>query len=846
MRMIASQNNNIGEVIMNTRAKRLLALMLSMLLIASVLAVPVSAATYKKGTNSVSSSYKNGPYYSNFSKVPLTGDGRLDVVAVAMSQLGYEESSSINDLSGLNGSDGYNITEYNYNMGDFGSGYGYYWCATFVSWALYQSNCTDQIGYSDWTRNHTGDSSYIWCEVSCSQWAAQLRRYGHWKHSLNQGGSAYTPQSGDLIFFTWDGAYASEDHIGIVVYSDGTTVYTVEGNTSDASGLDSNGGGVYFKSYNLSATTLAGFGVMPYKSVSSAKKIDYSGANPTTGLYMATKLKNIYANPTDSNYTWRMARFTMFEVIGVSSDKSMLKAVCTTTTGETVTGWVKNNTDRVVQLTCTEEENPEKTALEELVAKAIGIDYTDYSESALSAIRSAYSNAKNVLANDASTDANYKSAYNTLNSALANTTKILSVGKSYTSSAQVRNDDYVDDGIVLTDGIKNATDGGSTGYAGWQKSAEIVVDLGSSMSSDTYTVYLAGGAWGIYLPKSKYFTVEVLTSNSATSGFTSVGSTNDFVLTFGSNLGEESWSTYTATVTANSAVNARYVKFVLKNEECTGHIWLDEVEVSLGATAASGSYITKVNSQILSGDCTIFTPSFGTVTGSAANHKWTHNIVAKWDSAKKAYVVKSSESGVGDATPDITLASDEILIAAHSWEVSDGASESDAIVGSKANKDRLICAKVGDLINVYGVDVASGTILPGAYITLRGTGVIDNNTENHYPGDAADCTNGQHCISCGKELAPANGHDDGEWVILEDGSKVLQCTVCGEVIEDDYLAGDANGDGVIDMFDYLMIKSIYFEKYVPSEIEAKRSDANKDGVVDMFDYLVVQTTYFNS
>lgn len=41
-------------------------------------------------------------------------------------------------------------------------------------------------------------------------------------------------------------------------------------------------------------------------------------------------------------------------------------------------------------------------------------------------------------------------------------------------------------------------------------------------------------------------------------------------------------------------------------------------------------------------------------------------------------------------------------------------------------------------------------------------------------------------------------------------TKILQCTVCGEIIEEDYSAGDANGDGVIDMFDYLIVKTAYF------------------------------------
>ena len=826
---------------MKKHLSRLTALALSVLLVVAVLAVPASAATYKKGANSISSSYKAGPYYQNYAKIPLTGDGRLDVVAVALSQLGYEESSSVNDLSGLNGSNGYNITEYNYNMGDFGSGYGYYWCATFVSWSLFQSDCTDQMGYKDWTRNHTGDKNYIWCGVSCSQWAAQLRRYGYWKNSLYQGGAAYTPQSGDLIFFTWDGAANSEDHIGIVVYSDGSTVYTVEGNTSDASGLDSNGGGVYYKSYSLSASTIAGYGIMPYNTVSSAKKIDYSGANPTTGLYMATQLKNVYANQTDSSYTWRMARFTMFEVIGVSADKSMVKAVCTTTTGETVTGWVKNNSDRILQLTVTEPADPNKVALEESINAAKGIKFSDYSVSSLEAFYTAYKNALSVYDSSSATSADYKAACDELNAIINNPVKVLSVGKSYTASAQMRDDTWTDDGIRLTDGAKGNPNGGNSGYGGWMGKLESVIDLGSSVTSDTFTVYLAAGVWGIALPKTDFYSVEVFASNSPDSGFTSIGTSNDLIHVSGSNESENGWTTYTLTVNAEASVNARYIKFVVTNEECTGHIWVDELEVSVGGPTASGVYLNGSNGFVVSGASYVFTPAFGTITSTTANHLWTTNIRAKWDATYGGYVVQSVASDEYTNASDVTLASDEIFIAAHGWE---GEGVTDPVVGSMANKNSLATATVGQIIYLHGVDVANAKVLPGAYITFRGTGVVDGSVDLHHPGDPADCTNDQVCAACGKVLDEAHGHTEGEWEELDDGTMVLKCTVCGEVLDtktaDEYEKGDVNADGKINMFDYMLIKSIYLEKHIPTEEESARADANGDGKVNMFDYILVK------
>ena len=113
--------------------------LLAFSLLISGMAVTVSAAiSYRSGANSASSSYKSGKYYQNLQKLTLTGDQVTDVLAIALSQIGYQEGSSTSDLSGLNGSSG-NYTEYNWNLGSLGAGYTYAWCATFMSWALYQS-----------------------------------------------------------------------------------------------------------------------------------------------------------------------------------------------------------------------------------------------------------------------------------------------------------------------------------------------------------------------------------------------------------------------------------------------------------------------------------------------------------------------------------------------------------------------------------------------------------------------------------------------------------------------------------------------------------------------------------
>ena len=322
----------------------LLALLLLLPAFGAIL--PVSAVEYVKGSNSASDSYKSSIYYSRLFDVKLTGDGRTDVVAIALSQLGYTEGDKSGEFSGLSGGTR-NFTEYNYNFGKYNDtdGYGYYWCASFVSFCLLQAGCHSYTKLTDWCRNHKGDARYIWRELSCPQWATQLRTCGYFENSKSFGGK-YLPIAGDLIFFTQNGT--TESHIGIVLYSDDERVYTVEGNTSDSAGLESNGGGVYAKSYPLSSDYIRGYGILPYQVNNSAEKIDYSGARPSTGLYVATKNKYIYKSETATDYQYLLPRFSMFTVTEVAGN-GRLKGIFEID-GKTVEGYIKNNADRIIQL----------------------------------------------------------------------------------------------------------------------------------------------------------------------------------------------------------------------------------------------------------------------------------------------------------------------------------------------------------------------------------------------------------------------------------------------------------------------------------------------------------------
>ena len=66
--------------------------------------------------------------------------------------------------------------------------------------------------------------------------------------------SGSIPTAGSIIFFDWDHDGVS-DHVGIVERCDGTTVYTIEGNSGDA---------VKERSYAISSNSIMGYGMVVY------------------------------------------------------------------------------------------------------------------------------------------------------------------------------------------------------------------------------------------------------------------------------------------------------------------------------------------------------------------------------------------------------------------------------------------------------------------------------------------------------------------------------------------------------------------------------------------------------
>ncbi len=297
--------------------------LITAIILCSIAVIPTSAETqyitYRAGGNDVSSYYKGSKFYKQLTSVPYTGDNATDVVAVALSQLGYIEGASSSELAGTYSSGNADFCEMNYNSGSQ-YGYGYYWQASFVSFCLFQSRATDHGTYDTMCRNHYDDPDYIWKEISCTAWIRNLKVAKAFQWSKYFGGS-YTPKTGDIIFYTWAANTSSgADHTGVVAYNDGTYVYTIEGNTGPSSGLEDNGDGVYFKQYALDSKFIYGYGTPPYKSENLKARIDYSGKNPSPGTYVnASGFKcYIYSDKectVDSGVT--LSAYDQFDVISV-------------------------------------------------------------------------------------------------------------------------------------------------------------------------------------------------------------------------------------------------------------------------------------------------------------------------------------------------------------------------------------------------------------------------------------------------------------------------------------------------------------------------------------------------
>lgn len=173
------------------------------------------------------------------------------LLAMARAEIGYLEKATNAQLDSKTANAGSaNYTKYARDLDALGVYHaaknGFAWCDIFVDWCFVHT-----FGLETALRM-TGQPKGGY-GAGCTESANYYRRMGRFYQS--------SPQPGDQIFFA---GKSGMSHTGIVERVANGRVYTIEGNTSGANGVVSNGGGVCYKSYRLDYAGIGGYGRPDY------------------------------------------------------------------------------------------------------------------------------------------------------------------------------------------------------------------------------------------------------------------------------------------------------------------------------------------------------------------------------------------------------------------------------------------------------------------------------------------------------------------------------------------------------------------------------------------------------
>ena len=165
------------------------------------------------------------------------------VILIAKNEEGYLEKKSNNQLDDKTANAGSaNYTKY---WRDIKPDYqGQPWCAAFISWCFMKAFGLDNA------KKLLKHWPYVYCPTLGKLFTRNAN-----------------PKIGDVVIFYHNGMFT---HTGLVTAVIGDRFYTIEGNTSGASGIISNGGGVCAKSYLNSQMPGTKFCTPDYSIVSNA------------------------------------------------------------------------------------------------------------------------------------------------------------------------------------------------------------------------------------------------------------------------------------------------------------------------------------------------------------------------------------------------------------------------------------------------------------------------------------------------------------------------------------------------------------------------------------------------
>lgn len=229
------------------------------------------------------------------------------VIDIALAEEGYLEKKSNSQLDSKTANAGSNnYTKYGRDLDAVGfyngKKNGVAWCDQFFDWCMvkaYGLEAALAMTFQPLGKNNSGAG----CQYS--------RNY-----YKNKGRLFDKPQPGDQIFF-WNSDKSRVSHTGLVYAVDKTYVYTVEGNTSGASGVVANGGGVKKKSYKLNYNRLAGYGRPLYELELKGSSTDTSA--PATSSKPATSKNGKVVKVTGGSVNIRTGPGTKYTAIHVAN-----------------------------------------------------------------------------------------------------------------------------------------------------------------------------------------------------------------------------------------------------------------------------------------------------------------------------------------------------------------------------------------------------------------------------------------------------------------------------------------------------------------------------------------------
>ena len=162
-------------------------------------------------------------FYKDYKEEVSAMDKAIEkVILIAKNEIGYLEKKSNSQLDSKTANAGSN--NYTKYWRDIKPSYqGQPWCAAFVSWCFMEAFGQEKA------KKLLKHWPYVYCPTLGNLFTRNAN-----------------PKIGDIVIFYHNGTFT---HTGIVTAVIGDRFYTIEGNTSGASGIIANGGGVCAKSY---------------------------------------------------------------------------------------------------------------------------------------------------------------------------------------------------------------------------------------------------------------------------------------------------------------------------------------------------------------------------------------------------------------------------------------------------------------------------------------------------------------------------------------------------------------------------------------------------------------------